>query len=578
MKKLFGTKIILALGMLISACGQALQGTPTPGMISSTPALTPSQTPTAPIESTPTQFDPLSIPLPTLAFPDGTNILFPTPDPRIPTLLPTIDPKLVSDLLRKSISIQTLTGINGHNVQRITGWDNGFRRSNQCNSFQWLDSNHLILYPRTGEGKKPAMDSSVRADLSSQHVVINLTNGNLWLRPPSSVTIYEWDCDSIYWSRELGIIINQQEYATTFGPLQKAVFIYTLDGQKVAEYWGEILGVSPSGEKILVDEDTIIDLRSNKVIDLAWHMNYDVGDSPTLYWSSDETRLYRCCFYYADLKTGNSYDFRWSELHGTDEKQLTIPMHPHQYGHWVRNGEYFLIEWDYWTILYGDPIPMFSPSEKRYYDIGEIAEIPDSVVSTSTSEVSPDGTYVWIKGYGDDGQYHGFLVNLVNFKTVSFDNPGDYFVWSSDSKYILMSIHDWSSDTGSFNILPAIGNILTPSPIELTTIPVWHPNDSVLAFLTEQNQMLTILNAKDISMNAQKLPSTFDNLIWSPDGSLIALVATDGSLWQVDYPKMENMEQLTEPMPNIRNVSWSPDGNSIAFVSGTDIYIVDATK
>jgi hypothetical protein len=55
-------------------------------------------------------------------------------------------------------------------------------------------------------------------------------------------------------------------------------------------------------------------------------------------------------------------------------------------------------------------------------------------------------------------------------------------------------------------------------------------------------------------------------------------VAEDGSLWQADYPKFDNFEQLTPILPNISQVNWSPDGNSISFISGSDIYIVDTVK
>ncbi|HET9909005.1 MAG TPA: hypothetical protein VFQ23_20310, partial [Anaerolineales bacterium] len=425
-----------------------------------------------------------------------------------------------------------------------------------------------------GEAMKPAMDSSIRADVGSEPVVINLTSGNVWLRPLSSVSTHEWDCESIYWSRELGIIINQQQYGTTFGPVKEAVITYTFDGQQVTEYWGKIHGVSPRGEKILVDEDTIIDLRNNKITDLAWHMNYDVGDSSTLYWSSDETRLYRCCFYYADLKTGKGYNFAWSDLRGMDGEPLTIPMHPHQYGHWVRNDSYFLIEWDYWTILYGDPIPMFSPSEKKYYDIAKIAVIPASVVSTSTSDVSPDGMHVWIKGYGDDGQYHGFLINLVDFNTVSYDKPVDEFEWSPDSKYAWMTIYG----TSDIYVLSAAEKTLTLFPADSISDLFWRPNDHVVAFFTEQDQVLTFLDVKHMSIKEWKLPASFDNLFWSPDGSHMALIAVDGSLWQVEYPKLENLEQLTPPLSNVYSLNWSPDGNSVSFISGSDLYVVKTDK
>jgi len=566
---------ITLICVLLMACGEITQTTPAEDMTSlpiSTSA--PSKSAEYIIESTPTQFDPLSIPLPTFSIPDGTNVPFPTSDPRIPTLLPTIDPNLASELLRNSISIQQVENINNHNVQRITGWDYGFRQLNQCNSFQWLDSDHLLLYPRTGEGKKPAMDSSVRADLSSQHIVINLTNGNLWFRPWSSVSTYEWNCDSIYWAQELGIIINQQEYATTYGPLQEAVFIYTFDGQKVAEYWGEILGVSPSGEKILVDEDTIIDLRNNEVIDLAWHMNYDVGDSSVLYWSSDETRLYRCCYYFADLKTGKSYDLEWDELRGVDGKPISFTLRsPHIYGHWVRNDTYFFPTWNYMSDT-GDPRIIFSPIEMKYYFI----EFPsNSRINTETMiyAFSPNGNYVWITGFSyADGSYHNLLVDLTTLESIPFDLPGNDFFWSPDSKYAWMNIYD----SGGIYVLSVDKRVLSPFPTNPTSNLVWHPTTPALAFLTEENRTLSILNVKDMSVKNWKLPSTFYILTWSPDGSHIALMATDGSLWQIDYPNMENLEQLTEPIPDVKDIAWSPAGNSIAFVSGTDIYIVDTIK
>lgn len=568
MENLFRASILLFLCVLLSACGPATQITPPP-----TATLAPSQTATAVIDANPTLFDPLSMPLPTVVFADGTNIPYPTHNPKIPTFLPTFDPELVSELLRSSISINRLSGPNGHVVKQITGWDYGFRELPKCQKYQWLDSKHLLLYPRTGQASMQVHDGSTAGDLATEHVVLNLTDGKLWLRPPSSVAVHEWDCESIYWSRELGLLINQQRYGSQHGPVAEAVFTYTFDGQPVAQYWGKILGVSPSGEKILVDEDTIIDLRNNKITDLAWHMNYSVGESSTLYWSPDETRLYRCCFYYADLRSGESYNFEWGELHGSDGKPLTTSMHPHQYGAWVRNGSYFLIVWDYWTIFYGDPIPMFSPAEKKYYDIASIAEIPAEVVATSSSDISPDGTYLWMKGYGEDGQYHGFLINLLDFETSSYDKAINDFEWSPDSRFAWMSIYESSK----ILILSADENTLKPLPAQPTSELFWHPGGHRLTYLTEDDQVLTFLDAKDMSVQNWNLPFPCYDLLWSPDGAHIALTAKDGSLWQADYPGMENVEQLTAPMA-MKDLSWSPDGSAIAFISGSDMYVVETNK
>ena len=42
-------------------------------------------------------------------------------------------------------------------------------------------------------------------------------------------------------------------------------------------------------------------------------------------------------------------------------------------------------------------------------------------------------------------------------------------------------------------------------------------------------------------------------------------------------PKLENLEQLTEPSADVRDVFWSSD-IQIAFISRSDIYIVETSK
>ena len=83
--------------------------------------------------------------------------------------------------------------------------------------------------------------------------------------------------------------------------------------------------------------------------------------------------------------------------------------------------------------------------------------------------------------------------------------------------------------------------------------------------------------------NLYKLPPAYGNVVygkvvWSPTGEKLALVDEDGSLWQVGYPALENLEQLTPPLTNVTDVNWSHDGSSIGFISGSDIYIVEANK
>lgn len=57
-----------------------------------------------------------------------------------------------------------------------------------------------------------------------------------------------------------------------------------------------------------------------------------------------------------------------------------------------------------------------------------------------------------------------------------------------------------------------------------------------------------------------------------------AALAADGSLWWIPNPAVDHVEQLTPPLPAVRNVRWSPSGTQLAFVSGTDVYVVRVTQ
>ena len=115
-----------------------------------------------------------------------------------------------------------------------------------------------------------------------------------------------------------------------------------------------------------------------------------------------------------------------------------------------------------------------------------------------------------------------------------------------------------------------------------------HPTKGVGASISsneQQNQALFLLDVETLSYKEVTLSSEFqkddsrvNQILWSPDGTHIALVTADGSLWQIDYPALENVEQLTLPMPAVKDVFWSPDSSYLAFVSDKDIYIVDAIR
>ena len=86
-------------------------------------------------------------------------------------------------------------------------------------------------------------------------------------------------------------------------------------------------------------------------------------------------------------------------------------------------------------------------------------------------------------------------------------------------------------------------------------------------------------------MSVQELPFKdqtsrykISNFDWNPNGDKLIFITDDHILWQVDYPAMENLEQIMASTNTISGAQWSPDGKSIAYISGTDIYIVDTVK
>ena len=557
MKNLVRTSAFLGLCFLLIACSRAIETTPTSMPLSSAAApptrtAIPSQSATITIEAPPTQ----------------AYIR--------PTLIPTIELTLIPDLLKNAFLIQTHEGANGHDLHQIMGWGYGFREypwPGICSGFHWLDAHHLLIYPAVGQRESIG---GAGVDVATQAVVINLESGHVWL-PRSYATDSYFGCLKTYWSRELGILITSGGDIPQYGPSddKDTVFTYTFDGQIVDRYWGKLLDVSPSGTKILVDDDTTIDLRTKEITEFAWYMDYDQEGSSKLFWTSDENRVYRCCYYFGDTVTGKSYRFDTSELRGIDGKpapSITF----HTYGQWVRNDDYFMMEWSW--IDDGDKrfLPMFDPNKKIYYEVREMAGIPDDYQCMETT-VSPDGIYVWLAGGGKS-----FLVNLVTFDTVEY--PISYspsFYWSADSKFAWLGV---SGVTGND---PSQYYVLSVSDKELKLISInsshssnleWHPTDNVLTYISEDGQKLGFLNAQTMSIQELELPSTFRNFEWSPSGKYIALIAEDDGLWQVDYPNLENLEQIAPSLHGKEEVRWSPDGEFIAFISGSDIFIVDTVK
>ena len=490
----------------------------------------------------------------------------------IPTIevSPTIDRPMfeteeIPGKLSAALDAETLSGFNGHSLLRVTGWHYGF------NGVNWAGANHLVLYPFAGQ--VPFSDGSA---IGAYPTILNLETQSFWIPD---------DRLSLSWSQQLGIFIVPQE--------DNSVALYSPDGDVKKSYTGNLFGVSPSATKILVDDDTWIDLSSGKIVDFAWH---PVGDAvgyadarhqfPPI-WSPDEMRVYVCCYAFGDARTGEGFVMPYDGItvDGQDVDYSLLAFS----GTWVLKDKYMMPIWQGgWDDRFSS-VFVFDPSAKTYRNLSKLTGVPHGLgyedqPSCNRPSAQNGGRYVWVDCL--DGSH---LIDLVTFRSYTFPPFGRPY---GESSFATADVK-WSAD-GNFARMSGDGfeSILSATTKELKTPPAslyktWHPTENKLAYLSDEGKVLSILDASSMTVREEALPIKFSGYVWRPDGKYIALWAQDGSIWQAAYPDLLNPEQLTAPMPGSlerpsyygasptgKFLVWSPDGTALAFVSGTDVYIV----
>jgi WD40 repeat protein len=146
-------------------------------------------------------------------------------------------------------------------------------------------------------------------------------------------------------------------------------------------------------------------------------------------------------------------------------------------------------------------------------------------------------------------------------------------------------MEDPINKTTDFKILSISNKKLTPLPITFQSDlgHWWHPTDPILIYPAKDKNALVFLDASTMSFREllfkdQDSRYKISDLAWSPNGDKLIFITESHNLWQVDYPALENLEQIIASVNTIGGAQFSPDGKSISFISGTDIYIVDTVK
>jgi hypothetical protein len=515
--------------------------------------------------------------LPTIAFNTpavGTPTPYSTPD--ISKFeLPYFESTVIPGLLQSNLTTETLTNFEGYNVKRISGWRYGF------NGLVWMDANHLLLYPTAGiysigGGWHPGIFPAVA----------NLDSGTFWIPLPS------WRGANYQpalprWSSQLGVLIAAAS--------DNSVGIYSPDGTVQKIYEGEFLGVSPSATKLLID-DTWIDLSSGKTVQFAWQQTEIAENYPGMYslrpiWSPDETRVYTCCYRYGDATTGESLAIPYYAI-TLDGENTEYPFEA-LFGTWVMNDKYLLPIWGgVWDGRYSD-VYLFDPAAKTYRNLSVLAGISyewngaDPYCNRPSAQ--DGGQYVWV-----DCKDGGHLIDLATFQSRSYPPPadgpyggGNYTTldlkWSPDGSFA------WFTQDGVENVISGATGKVKSLPKDCSGIG-WHLEDNVLLFSCNSGENLSLLDAQTGSILKQAiLPDDLSAMRWSQDGKHYDLMSRDdNSLWQLDYPDLDNLKQVTPAMPElkqiisnpnlaespIQEIVWSPDNSAVAFISAQDIFVV----
>jgi WD40 repeat protein len=506
-------------------------------------------------------------PASTLPSPISTH----TPGPTF-TPWPDFEPTQIPGLLESALTIEDLPGFNGHALQRVSGWKYGFDR------VEWLDADHLVLYPYAGVTNLGA--DSMGA--GTYPAVLNRASEQFWIPYLDEMNVQ--GRASLPKSAQLGLLIT---------PNYESVAIYRPDGTLLKSYPGRLLGVSPSGTKILVGDGTWVDLKSGRTVNFAWQPTSVAADyasygHSTPVWSPDEMRVFNCCYTYGNARTGESLVMSFDEVTVDGEK---IEGSLLAYGAiWVMNDQYILPWGGYWEgPLFS--VYLFDPLTKTFRDVGVVTGIPHGSpngVNTYCDQPSAQngGRYIWV-----DCQDGSHLINMATFQTwnySAFAGPDgiNYSLsdekWSADGTFILLGSNLFSGATGEMKTLP--GDCFDTS---------WHPKENVLLCTSKNGRKLSLVDAQTTVIQKEKtLPAAFLQTIWSPDGQRIALAANDDSLWQMDYPSLEHLEQLTAPLSEltglattrdthpsgIKKLAWPADGTALAFVGAQDVYIVNTGK
>jgi hypothetical protein len=540
---------------------------PTPTIIATFTAVptTPQQTPTDTPEPTATN---TRRPAATATSPPPTS----TPQP---TSIPTLTANQLEADLLPALIFRDVDNEFRYPMQRV-GWEYGLRRADYCQHgpYRWLTNDHLLLYPLVGQ---TAWFESTTMGEVTWPIVANLSGQAAWgmANPPTDV------CDLPVWSaarQQLIEVITSLE-----GTMQRhEITLRDLSGELVTTYAGRgPLHLAPSGQRLLAGNQWL-DLENGRSVALP---DWEPSPFHVPGWAFDETRLFACCFNYADVNT--SERLAWRSL---------CPLGGR--GSWPGEATYSHIIWtpgESHALLASDAVspisessealvPLIEPVAQSYQNLAESLEL-EGIFATCGLE-SPTGSHMLLTC----GQGPAYLVDLVSLETVSIiedfsQATGDmrWIHWSANGRFLTYTeFDDTTQENGRVWLLDTDGERrqLTDEPARQVW---WHPTEPLLALRLDDPQRLRLVQAETGQERSLEMLDPVEDLAWRPDGEGLALQTADNRIWWLSRPFQPLPYRLpTVPIPltapnqgeSLHSLRWSPDGSKLAYVHDNHLSVI----
>ena len=492
----------------------------------------------------------------------------PNPTADAPAAIP---PEEIAQRVADGLNWTAVPSRDGFPLQKLAGFEYGFRFAlhGYCEfgPYRWLTDDQLMLFPvvaYTAGYEDPTLGKVAQA------VVFNAADGTAWL-PDAPRTD---GCDLPVWSAA-----RQQVIEASNGEVR----LRDLAGNMAATYPGSLpLFIAPSGQRLLAGHNWI-DLSTGEVVSLS---GWPRVKFPRPAWSEDETKIFECCFSYANVATGEF----WTRDSFPGFWVSGVGVGPGYYGsesYWLIDDTQILIQPGgvfFQSEAAKRALPLIDPESQTYRDIIELLSLPETIVDFAPF-VAPNGAYLWLTcaEYVEEvyNQFAdpAYLITLPSLEVVPVPGNLLFLGWSADGRFLTYNnVANREASSGQTWLMPSAGEPQLVAE-ESADFAAWHPGAPTVALGYGASQQLLFVQAETGQSRWLDFPYGVSQIVWQPAGSGVAILSVEGTLYWLADPLAANSElvPVTQPMPEVNTLRWSPNGRYLAFISQNDFYVVEIT-